>query len=183
MERTSTLNARDAQWVRDVLERYERPLVAYATRLGADLESARDVVQEAFLRLLSQDLEPLRERVGVWLYTVCRRRVHDELAKASRLATVDAELERGWTAADGDPARALVQGERLRVVAALVAGLPAKQREVVELKFRHGLAYREIVEITGHPIGQVGWLLHEAVKTLRRRMTGRELEEAAEGRS
>ncbi len=38
-------------WLRGVLAEYERPLVAYAARITGDVESARDVVQEVFLRL------------------------------------------------------------------------------------------------------------------------------------
>ncbi len=38
-------------WIRQALERHERPLVHYAARLIGDVERARDVVQETFLRL------------------------------------------------------------------------------------------------------------------------------------
>jgi DNA-directed RNA polymerase specialized sigma24 family protein len=38
---------------------------------------------------------------------------------------------------------------------------------VVRLKFETGLAYRDIAAATGLSIANVGWLLHQAVTTLR----------------
>ena len=49
----------------------------------------------------------------------------------------------------------------------LLEGLPRKQQEVVRLKFQHGLSYREIAVVTGHSQGNVGFLIHTAIKTLR----------------
>ena len=40
-------------WIREAVDRFEGPLTLYATRLLGDAESARDVVQETFLRLCS----------------------------------------------------------------------------------------------------------------------------------
>jgi RNA polymerase sigma-70 factor (ECF subfamily) len=80
-----------------------------------------------------------------------------------------------------DPARALIQDETLAQVCDLMDGLPDKQREVLELKFRHGLSYKEISGVTSHPIGQVGWLIHRGIRTLRERMASELSREAAEG--
>ena len=49
--------ARDGQparerWLRALLDRYEGPLIGYATRLTGDPERARDVVQDVFIRLV-----------------------------------------------------------------------------------------------------------------------------------
>ena len=41
----------DAAWVRSAVERFEGPLTLYAARLLGDADSARDVVQDTFLRL------------------------------------------------------------------------------------------------------------------------------------
>lgn len=42
-------------WVREAVAHFERPLAIYATRLVGDAETARDVVQDTFMRLCSQD--------------------------------------------------------------------------------------------------------------------------------
>jgi RNA polymerase sigma-70 factor (ECF subfamily) len=53
----------------------------------------------------------------------------------------------------------------------LLRGLPATQQEVVRLKFQEGFSYQEIAAITHLSMGNVGFLLHTALATLRREMT------------
>ena len=63
--------------------------------------------------------------------------------------------------------------ERSETAAAALAAiddLSEKQQEVVCLKFRHGLSYREIAEVTGLSASHVGVLIHEGMKALRRRL-------------
>ncbi len=51
-----------------------------------------------------------------------------------------------------------------------LAKLPANQQEVVRLKFSGGLSYREISEVTGLSVTNVGFLLHTAIKALRQKV-------------
>ena len=51
-----------------------------------------------------------------------------------------------------------------------LATLPARQQEVVWLRFRGGLSYREIAEVCATSAGNVGVMLHTAIKTLRGRL-------------
>ena len=45
--------------------------------------------------------------------------------------------------------------------------LTPNQREVIVLKFQQGLSYEEISRVTGLTPGNVGFLLHHALKRLR----------------
>ena len=51
----------------------------------------------------------------------------------------------------------------------IVATLPPRQQEVLQLKFQNDLSYQEISEITKLSVSHVGVLLHTALKTLRAR--------------
>jgi len=48
--------------------------------------------------------------------------------------------------------------------------LPDNQKEVLRLKFQGGLRYREIAEVTGLSVGNVGFLIHRGLKSLRERL-------------
>ena len=48
--------------------------------------------------------------------------------------------------------------------------LPKNQREVVYLKFQCDLSYKEISEITKLSVTNVGFLIHTAIKTLRKEL-------------
>ena len=68
---------------------------------------------------------------------------------------VDARLEQQETA-----------GEIFR----MLDGLPKNQREVVYLKFQCDLSYKEISEITKLSVSNVGFLMHTALKTIRKQI-------------
>src|SRR5262245_65599833 len=84
-------------WVREALERFEGPLVAYATHLLGDPHAARDVVQDAFLRLVRADPAEVGqsiskpEGVARWLYTVTRHRAVDLLRRDRNAAVTNVE--------------------------------------------------------------------------------------------
>ena len=52
----------------------------------------------------------------------------------------------------------------------ILADLPDNQQEVVRLKFQDNLSYRDIAEVTGLSVSNVGYLLHMAVKRLREQL-------------
>jgi DNA-directed RNA polymerase specialized sigma24 family protein len=51
------------EWVIDALTQYEQPLLRYAKWLLGDLDAARDVVQETFLRLTRSGFPLHRSRM------------------------------------------------------------------------------------------------------------------------
>lgn len=51
-----------------------------------------------------------------------------------------------------------------------LATLPRNQQEVVRLKFQNGLSYEEISRITQLTVTNVGFLIHTAIKNLRRHL-------------
>ena len=157
------------QFVKAALDRYEANLLRYAQRILGDAERARDVVQDTFLRLCREDPQTLDGRLAPWLYTVCRNRSLDVRRKEQRMTTVvDNDLQSG--SAELPPDSRVEQAETTAHLASLVDTLPDNQREVIRLKFQSGLSYREIAEITGLSISNVGFLIHKAVARLRHQM-------------
>jgi RNA polymerase sigma factor (sigma-70 family) len=155
-----------AEWLLELLSLHEGPLLRYAQRLLAgDVERARDVVQDTFLKLCGQPRAKVEGHAREWLFTVCRNRALDVRKKEGRMNADDTLGARASTA-PGPVAVVQEQEERSRLLD-MVSHLPAKQREVVLLKFQNGYSYKEIARITKHSIGNVGYLLHMAIKTLR----------------
>lgn len=71
----------------------------------------------------------------------------------------------------GDPApnERIEQEEAKGFLLRIVATLPPRQQEVLQLKFQNDLSYQEISEITKLSVSHVGVLIHTALKTLRAR--------------
>lgn len=167
-----------AAWIREVLERHERSLLLYASRLLGDVDRARDVVQEAFLRLCNQERSSLEERVDVWLFTVCRNLCHDVHRKESRMTPLEDERAERAACATATPVEAAETQDDYSRVLNSITSLPEKQREVLRLKFQHGLSYKEISRITNESMGNVGWLLHTGLKSLRQKLSASEIQGA-----
>ena len=165
----------DADWIREVLERHERPLTLYAARLLGDVERARDVVQETFLRLLNQDRSTLEEHLAVWLFTVCRNLCHDVHRKESRMSVMDEQRAHSTPSPAATPHQAAETADSVSHVFETIRALPQKQQEVLRLKFQHGLSYKEISRVTQEKIGTVGWLIHEGLKGVREKLAASEV--------
>jgi RNA polymerase sigma-70 factor (ECF subfamily) len=158
--------------VSDAVARHQAPLLRYATRLlGGDVERARDVVQDTFVRLMAQPPGHVDGHVAEWLFTVCRNRAHDVSRKEGRMKRfAEGQVER-LTAPEPRPGHTLERAEQHEAVLRLIGRLPHNQQEVVRLKFQNGFSYQEISRITSLSVTNVGFILHTAIKTLRQGMT------------
>ena len=151
----------------ETLQRYERPLIRYAHGYTGDLEDARDIVQDVFVKL-SQHLATLdAERLAPWLFTVCRNRALDHHRKHQRLVVMETETLDLEASADPAPNDAMEQRETATALRELIETLPARQREAVRLKFIAGLDYQQISAAMKTSIGNVGYLIHHGVAALK----------------
>ena len=145
----------------EILQRFEIPLLQYAVRITGDRERARDVVQETFVKFqrngaINRDDEPT-----TWLFTVCR--------KERRMMYLGEEAMELREAEQPMPFDRLEQKEAAGFLLRIVATLPARQQEVIQLKFQNDLSYQQIAKIMKTTANNVGVLLHTALKTLRQR--------------
>lgn len=159
-----------AHWVRTAVERFQGPLTLYAARLLGDPETARDVVQDTFLKLCSQDEARVGPHLAEWLFTVCRNRAMDVLRKEKRMAKLSQAAPPDRPAVEPPPSESLERRETLGQVLGWLDNLPPNQREVIRLRFQNGFSYKEISRISGHSVANVGYLLHAGMKSLRGRL-------------
>jgi RNA polymerase sigma factor (sigma-70 family) len=154
-----------------LLDRYERPLVRYAQSITGDQESARDVVQETFIKLARGEMrdgpnvEDNARHTEAWLFTVARNRALDHQRKFSRIIPMPLPEDRPCGAPG--PAAVLERRESASSLFRLLDALSPNQREVIRLKFQNDLSYREIADITQLSVTNVGFLLHTGLKKLR----------------
>ncbi|HWA25896.1 MAG TPA: sigma-70 family RNA polymerase sigma factor [Lacunisphaera sp.] len=165
---TSHASSDASSFVQAAVARHQGPLLRYATRLlHGDADRARDVVQDTFVRLMAQPPEQVDGHVAEWLFTVCRNRSHDVLRKEGRMSRLaEGQVDR-IVAGEPRPGATLERSEQHAAVLKLISQLPPNQQEVVRLKFQNGFSYQEISRITSLSVGNVGFILHTALKALR----------------
>jgi RNA polymerase sigma factor (sigma-70 family) len=140
---------------------------AYVATMLRDRLAAEDVTAVAFERAFRKrrSFDRRRGEERAWLFGIARNAALDELRRRRRLATlvtepVDAE---GATVEDGVE----VALRRTTVLGAL-AQLPAREREVVGLKFHAGLSNAEMARVLGITETAAGTLLYRTMEKLRK---------------
>ena len=160
-------------WVRSLVQQYQTPLIRYARSIVRDEHFARDVVQEAFLKLCQQSPDDLAGHEAAWLFRVCHNLAINRQRKDRRMTTNNEMVHAVATGSDSehqDPARRLSASEDHGRLSDLIDGLSENQQQVIRLKFHSGLKYREISEATGLSVSNVGFLLHTGLQKLREKM-------------
>jgi len=143
-----------------------RGLILYA-RQWADRE-AEDVVQEAFLKLLSATPPP--DNPKAWLYRVVRNAALDRRRKSRWFQPPPLE---NWF--DNVPDKGLpdksppFDGVELTQ---LLETLPESSREIVIAKIWGNLTFKEIAELSGRPISSVHHEYQGGIEKLRKILGG-----------
>lgn len=158
------------QLVMHALDQYESPLIGYAYSIVNDRDRARDIVQDTFIRLYQQDVEKVKNGLKSWLFAVCRNRALDVLRKEKRMVSMEDAVLTNEPSTFANPAEEYDQCDRHHEVMALLDRLPENQQKVIRLKYEQGMSYKEISEETGLSSGNVGLLLHTALKKLREQL-------------
>jgi RNA polymerase sigma-70 factor (ECF subfamily) len=154
----------------ELYDLFGRAAYALALRIVRDASQAEDVVQEAFLDLWKSAarFDPERSRPASYLLTFVHRRAVDlvrrEQARPQRGGGVEDIAERPGK---DDVVGGVVAREQGASVRAALAGLPAPQRQVLELAYFSGLSQSEIAERLGEPLGTVKSRTHVALSRLR----------------
>ena len=163
--------------LRSAMSDFEIPLTKYAVSILGDLEQARDVVQDTFLKLYKQDPEKVRKKVKSWLFTVCRNHCYDLIKRNRRTSNLEESEISYITSNDDNPFQVISFlesreeiDEKIKILYSLIEELPSRQREVMRLKFQANLSYKEIAETIGISTSNVGFVMHSALKKLREDM-------------
>jgi RNA polymerase sigma factor (sigma-70 family) len=158
----------DGQFERMVSEHQDR-VFAFGLALTGNRHDAEEIAQDTFLRayraLVTYTPERIRDlKQRAWLHqialNVVRNRVRGVKPRLVELNGSEPDHE------PGPEARAL-RREGLDDLAVRVAGLPARYREAVVLRYVQELSYAEVADALGQPVGTVKSNVHRGLKLLR----------------
>jgi RNA polymerase sigma-70 factor, ECF subfamily len=166
------------EFLEDAIERYGKATYNFAYRLTRNEADARDLTQEAFIRVFRawRSFKPGTSFLS-WIYRIVTNLHRDELRR--RKGRYPEEIPQ-----DNDP-RYFTSGRPLAVspleeyvdahlsepVSKALADLTLEQRQILLLADVEGFSYQEIGEIVGCSIGTVRSRLHRARGQLRKLVT------------
>jgi RNA polymerase sigma-70 factor, ECF subfamily len=163
---------------RSLVERHQRRAFAIAIGLVRDENDAREIVQEAFLRVY-RGLESFEGTSSffTWLYRIVTNLSIDLMRKPSRRETEPLDHAALDEAGDSllvsrldgaDPAAVVRRGEIRKRIEAALDELPPYHRGVIVMREVEGMSYEEMADAMGVSKGTIMSRLFHARRKLQR---------------
>ncbi|MGH2373131.1 MAG: sigma-70 family RNA polymerase sigma factor [bacterium] len=163
-----------------LVAQYGRHIYAIAYRMAGNEADAKDIAQEAFVRVWRalRRIEPGASLEG-WLYRIVSNLFIDLVRRRPKvrvqsldepLATGEGEMARERPDPAADVERTVVEATVDRRIQQALLALPPDLRMVVLLADIEGYAYEEIATILAVPLGTIKSRLHRARRALRDRL-------------
>lgn len=157
---------RDQRAFSELFAHFAPRVKGFLIRSGASEAVAEECAQEVMATLWHKAhlYDPARASVATWIFTIARNRRIDVLRRARR----DDLQDLPWGPEPEPPQEdSLTRDQESRRLSEALAGLPDKQRVLVEQAYYHDLSHNEIAEATGLPLGTVKSRLRLALDRLR----------------
>jgi RNA polymerase sigma-70 factor, ECF subfamily len=165
---------------RELLTRYERPVFSLIFRMVRDRETAEDLSQETFIKVLNNiDRYSPDFKFSSWLFKIAnnltidhlRRRRLDTISIEGAPDAVTAESARATSiviaSANQSPLAELESRELGASIERAIAQLRPEYRACIMLRHVEDRSYEEIAEIVKLPLGTVKTYIHRARHELR----------------
>lgn len=156
----------DERAFRSLASRHLPAMLALARRILGNAADAEDVTQEAMLRVWTHAprWQPLAQ-FRTWLTRITVNLCLDRKRRAPWVA-----LDAAGELADPAPGASeqAEHAERETLVAAAIAGLPARQRAAIALTYGDGMSNAQVADILGTSVSAVETLLVRGKQNLRR---------------
>ena len=174
--------AQDGQEIafRELVRRYQRPVFSLIYRMVRDRETAEDLAQETFIKVLNAiDSYRPEHKFSSWIFKIAnnaaidhlRRRDPDLLSLDGAPDAVSAERQEATAlqvrAGGESPLDELEARELGSHIESAIARLRPEYRACIMLRHVEGRAYEEIAAILDLPLGTVKTYIHRARGELR----------------
>ena len=182
-ESLARLRARDPETLRTIVDRHGRRLYRAARGMGFSIEEAEELTQEVFMTFVASiDRFEGRAQVTTWLFGILhhkgqeRRRTH---VREELNDSIDSVFESqfdargGWIRPPIAPDEQVTAWEVGEAIRGCLDGLPARQREVFQLRQVEELPAVEVSKILVQTVTHIGVLFHRARARLRECLEGK----------
>jgi RNA polymerase sigma-70 factor (ECF subfamily) len=173
------LRQRDPELLDRLIEQYQYRLFRYLLYITGDRERAEDFFQETWVRVLERGQQyDVRFKFEAWLFAIARNLVID-WQRQKKMQSLDTLMDpkEGTTFEPADekaesPLNLILQEEVQDRMRAVLARIPATNREVLLLRFQEELQLEEIARIQATPISTVKSRLYRGLEELKRLLAG-----------
>jgi RNA polymerase sigma-70 factor (ECF subfamily) len=161
------LRRRDPDLLDSLIEQYQHRLLRYLISLVHERQTAEDIFQETWIRVLEQGhrYDP-RHNFVTWLLTIARNLAIDHMRR-KRPDAIEDLPPTAEPAVRGPGALEIAQqhqqAERLD---GALQHIPGEQREAILLRFQEGMSLEEIAKVTKSPLSTVKSRLYRGLEAM-----------------
>ncbi len=154
----------------DLYDRYVDQTYAYVQRRVGHRQTAEDLTGDVFLRAYKRlsTFEWQGVDLGAWIMTIARNRVHDHF-KSSRTRlerSTEIDAERHSNSRTERPEEVTEARDMARSLGRALEQLKEEHREVIELRFIHGMNVSETAAVLERTVGATKALQYRALRAL-----------------
>ena len=158
--------------LRRIYEKHLDSLLGLAMALLNDASAAEDVVHDVFVAFAkSSDSLQLRKSLKSYLMTAVANRARDVFRSRHGIQTPIDDLDLPDVQSRG-PRESVVYSEETRLLIQALAELPPEQREVVALRAKCDMGFREIARLQGVSVSTVQGRYRYGMTKLRSLLNG-----------
>lgn len=163
--------ARDKSALSDLYDQTSAVIYSTALRILGSAQDAEEMVQETFVQIWERAgmFDPALGSAFSWALSIARNRCIDRVRTHQRRARLIEDVREEMKAAVAADMESMtgLSAEELGNVRSAVHGLPADQRQAIELAFFGGLTHQEIAEQLQEPLGTVKARIRRGMLKLR----------------
>ncbi len=167
------IQARDADGLSELYDRYNGILKALILRVIHNEAEADDLLQEIFVEIWNQakNFSAQKGKPLGWMVTLARRRAIDGLRKKQAYARAEERLQNeteqqpdAWV--HNATEEEIVLSDTRKLIRKVINRLPPAQQQAIDLAFFRGMSQREIAAKTNTPLGTVKTRLELGLKKI-----------------
>jgi RNA polymerase sigma-70 factor, ECF subfamily len=165
------------RWNEDALaeafRRHSGPVFAVANQVLRDEGAAREITHDAFVLLWHrpESYDPERGSLRSFLLNFSHSRAIDRLRSARRRQAREERDARTGASVEYDLENEVVRQDVAETLRQVVGGLPANERQAIELAYFGGYTYRETAALLGEPEGTIKSRIKSALRRMQATLT------------
>lgn len=153
---------------------FAHELYSYGWAIIKDEQLIKDCIQEVFIQLIDKRKKiVVTSRIHIYLFKSLRNKILEELRSKNRKLTIEKllvdddayEQPAEWQMIDSEEIKSISQK-----IGSSIAKLPARQREIIYLRYTEGLNYDEIAELLQIDKASARTLLYRSLKTIKEQL-------------
>lgn len=170
-ELMARIAAGDERAMQAIVGRWEKPVLAFLTRMLGSIDDARDLGSETFWRVWKGAPDYRAQgQFKSWLFRIAGNLARSKLRRRKVLTWVGFDPQRHDRPDDVDPEAVGLAAESSAQLRRALARLPQRQRRALLLRHYQEMSYREVAAAMHTSVSAIETLLHRAMKNLRTEM-------------